>query len=33
MMMNCDKKVSPKVSAISVFEVALLSIPTLFKCV
>ena len=33
MMMNCDKKVSPKVSAMSVFEVALLSVPDKFKCV
>ena len=33
MMINCDKKSSPKVSAMSVFEVALLSAPTMFKCV
>ena len=33
MMMNCDKKVSPKVSAMSVFEVALLSVNTMFRCV
>ena len=32
-MMGCDKKVSPKVSAMSVFEAALLSVPSKFKCV
>ena len=31
MMMRCDKKVSPKVLAMSVFEVALMSAPTLLK--